>query len=209
MEPSYRIKKITSDPEIISQFVANFPPSEDGSDPFQFLATPTSIPKLESLNPTMSKDLNDDFAVAVVPIATDSPFEKAVDLGSHSQNNVGNLDVNKDKESSNCGKIKAKKKLSKISEARIEKMKTLHSEIVDAVASPSVEPISSNGDETSAEVSPPSERSSPDIDVQSYSQGSKCNTPNPLWDVTRRKPFPQGSTRLVTKNQTLQTRLKG
>ncbi|KAL6498958.1 hypothetical protein OROGR_028136 [Orobanche gracilis] len=78
-EPSYRIKKITSDPEIISQFVANFPPSE-----------------------------------------------------------------------------------------------TLHSEIVDAVASPSVEPISSNGDETSpAEMSPPSKRSSPDIDVQSYSRGSK------------------------------------
>ncbi|KAL6491758.1 hypothetical protein OROGR_034123 [Orobanche gracilis] len=40
-------------------------------------------------------------------------------------------------------------------------------------------------------------------------QGETCNTPNPLWDVTRRKPFPQGSTRLVTKNLTLQTRLKG
>ncbi|KAL6555053.1 hypothetical protein OROGR_006311 [Orobanche gracilis] len=174
-EPSYRIKKITSDPEIISQFVANFPPSEDGSDPFQFIATPTSIPKLESLNPTMSKDLNDDFAV-VVPIATDSPSEKAVDLGSDSQNNVGNLDVNKDKpnegvvendslvggtlESSNCGKIRPKRNCPKL---------TLHSEIVDAVASPSVEPISSNGDE----MSPPFKRSSPDIDVQSYSVGSK------------------------------------
>ncbi|XP_057451916.1 replication protein A 70 kDa DNA-binding subunit A-like [Lotus japonicus] len=190
-EPSYRVKKISSDVDLITQF--------DGSEPFEFLATPTSDVKQEAVNPNISKDLNADFAVAVEEPLTETPTGKVVDLSYDSQDLTPSAGSSTDSgqkmksvgenvvtvavspgpggsvESSNSGKMKLKVKLENMNKARNEKLKTLHAVIVAAVVTPTVSAENAIADvDSSAEASPPSKRPSPpDVDVKSHSAKNK------------------------------------
>ncbi|XP_057439027.1 uncharacterized protein LOC130730901 [Lotus japonicus] len=90
-EPSYKVKRICSDREVISQFkIAN--PQLEGSPPYMLLTTPSSGGMVEGSSSSFAKDLNDEFNVAGDPHGLTSPNSSVVDLSKDSQEGFISLD---------------------------------------------------------------------------------------------------------------------
>ncbi|XP_057425812.1 uncharacterized protein LOC130719194 [Lotus japonicus] len=96
-EPSYRVKKICADPDLIAQFKEALPPPNDDTAPLLLLETPTSDESVENASSSLAKDLNEEFVVVasgnVVDLVTnnvvDPNIEKEVSpckRSTHSEN---------------------------------------------------------------------------------------------------------------------------
>ncbi|KAL6494610.1 hypothetical protein OROGR_031410 [Orobanche gracilis] len=79
-EPSYRVKKICADPDLINQFKEAVLSLNDDSSPLLLLETPTSDESVTNTSSCLAKDLNEDF-VAVSNDEVDAQVtNNAVDL---------------------------------------------------------------------------------------------------------------------------------
>ncbi|KAL6567581.1 hypothetical protein OROGR_001249 [Orobanche gracilis] len=92
-EPSYRVRKVCSDEDVITQFKSTLT-LPDGSNLYQIVSTPTSVLRGESSSSSFYKNLDGDFGLAENSpdaLTTSAPI---MDLGHHIQNPVaGPVDI--------------------------------------------------------------------------------------------------------------------
>ncbi|XP_057452224.1 uncharacterized protein LOC130744047 [Lotus japonicus] len=78
-EPSYRVKKICADPDLIAQFKEALPPPNDDTAPLLLLETPTSDESVENASSSLAKDLNEEFVVVASGDVVDLVTNNVVD----------------------------------------------------------------------------------------------------------------------------------
>ncbi|KAL6534867.1 hypothetical protein OROGR_013542 [Orobanche gracilis] len=86
-EPSYRVKKICSDEDVITQFKSTLA-LPDGSNLYQVVSTPTSVLRGESSSSTFYKNLDGDFGLAENSPNALTTNATTMDLGPRSQISV-------------------------------------------------------------------------------------------------------------------------
>ncbi|XP_057438385.1 replication protein A 70 kDa DNA-binding subunit C-like [Lotus japonicus] len=78
-EPSYRVKKICADPDLIAQFKEALPPPNDDTAPLLLLETPTSDENVENASSSLAKNLNEEFVIAASGDVVDLVTNNVVD----------------------------------------------------------------------------------------------------------------------------------
>ncbi|KAL6561955.1 hypothetical protein OROGR_002962 [Orobanche gracilis] len=86
-EPSYRVKKVCSDEDVITQFKSTLA-LPDGSNLYQVVSTPTSVLRGESSSSTFYKNLDGDFGLTENSPNALTTNATIVDLGPRSQISV-------------------------------------------------------------------------------------------------------------------------
>ncbi|KAL6553702.1 hypothetical protein OROGR_007544 [Orobanche gracilis] len=86
-EPSYRVKKVCSDEDVITQFKSTLA-LPDGSNLYQVVSTPTSVLRGESSSSTFYKNLDGDFGLAENSPNALTTNATTMDLGPRSQISV-------------------------------------------------------------------------------------------------------------------------
>ncbi|KAL6507514.1 hypothetical protein OROGR_023709 [Orobanche gracilis] len=89
-EPSYRVKKVCSDEDVITQFKSTLT-LPDGSNLYQAVSTPTSVLRGESSSSSLYKNLNGDFGLAENSPNALTTNATTMDLGHESQISVALL----------------------------------------------------------------------------------------------------------------------